>query len=135
MHLSIYADPNRTADDCSDLGACVASDDRSDRTTFGTELKNNQNFKTVRTNDYCIVASYDEFTAGEDYYLLVELDGDRSGVNQLFLEALVIDKEVLPDDGDDPTTSAAAANQSSIITRTLLLSVMMMMCIATTWHL
>jgi hypothetical protein len=34
------------------------------------------------------------------YYLVVELDGDRSGVNALFLEALVIDKEIIQDNDD-----------------------------------
>jgi hypothetical protein len=27
VHLSMYADPDLTAEDCSDLGTCVASDD------------------------------------------------------------------------------------------------------------
>jgi hypothetical protein len=126
VHLSIYADSNRTANDCSDWGACIASDDRSDKTTYGTELKLNQNFKTVRTNDFCIVASYNEFRAGDDYYLLVELDGDRSGVNQLFLEALVIDKEEEVEVDDTPTSAAAQKIPRTLLP--VLLSVLM--CIA-----
>ena len=106
VHLSIFADVNETATDCSDLGSCVASDDRSNRVTWGTELRNGEDpWSTIRTNDHCIVISYGDFSTDQDYYMLVELEGDLKGVNEFFLEAIALD--TVPQETEDNSSRAS----------------------------
>lgn len=110
VHLNIFEDLNQSVEDCSEL-VCVASDTRSGRTTFGTELRVDPGFRTLRTNDYCIVAEIEEFQAtGADYYLLVELVDDLTTTNELNLEVLVVDKPET-----QPPAQASAATPTNII--------------------